>query len=63
MSIPRYPDDVTREWLSTVLNRGDTRATLSDVHVTAIGTGQTAGWAESRDTLSSAMTGRRAAIS
>jgi hypothetical protein len=41
MSIPRYPDDVTREWLSTVLNGGDARATLSDVHVAAIGTGQT----------------------
>jgi len=41
MSIPRYPDDVTREWLSTVLNRSDARATLSDVHVAAIGTGQT----------------------
>lgn len=41
MSIPRYPDDVTREWLSTVLNGGDSRATLSNVDVTAIGTGQT----------------------
>lgn len=41
MSIPRYPDDVTREWLSTVLNGGDSRATLSDGDVTAIGTGQT----------------------
>ena len=41
MSIPRYPDDVTVEWLSAVLNRGDARATLSDVHVVAIGTGQT----------------------
>jgi hypothetical protein len=41
MSIPRYPDDVTREWLSTVLNSGDARVTLSDVQVTAIGTGQT----------------------
>jgi hypothetical protein len=41
MSIPRYPEDVTREWLSTVLNTGEVRATLSDVHVVAIGTGQT----------------------
>jgi hypothetical protein len=41
MAIPRYPDDVTREWLSTVLNSGDAHVTLSDVQVTAIGTGQT----------------------
>jgi Phosphotransferase enzyme family len=41
MSIPRYPDDVTREWLSTVLNSGDAHVTLSDVQVIAIGTGQT----------------------
>jgi hypothetical protein len=41
MSIPRYPDDVTREWLSTALNSGDARVTLSDVQVSAIGTGQT----------------------
>ena len=41
MSIPRYPDDITLEWLSTVLNSGDARATLSDVDVSAIGTGQT----------------------
>jgi hypothetical protein len=41
MSIPRYPDDVTREWLSTVLNSADKHVTLSNVQVTAIGTGQT----------------------
>jgi hypothetical protein len=41
MSIPRYPHDVSREWLSAVLNRGSTRVTLSDVQVSAIGTGQT----------------------
>jgi hypothetical protein len=41
MSIPRYPDDITREWLSAVLNKGDARVPLSDVHVAAIGTGQT----------------------
>jgi Phosphotransferase enzyme family len=36
MSIPRYPGDVTREWLSAVL-----RSDVSDVDVAAIGTGQT----------------------
>ena len=41
MTIPRYPDDITLEWLSTVLNSGDARATLSDLDVSAIGTGQT----------------------
>jgi hypothetical protein len=39
--IPRYPHDVTVEWLSTVLNSGDTAAELSAVDVEAIGTGQT----------------------
>ena len=38
--IPRYPNDVTVEWLSTVLG-GDTPVSLSGVHVVAIGTGQT----------------------
>ncbi|MDT5304605.1 MAG: hypothetical protein QOE48_268, partial [Mycobacterium sp.] len=41
MPIPRYPDDITGEWLSTVLNSGDTPVRLSDVDVAAIGTGQT----------------------
>jgi hypothetical protein len=38
--IPRYPDDVTAEWLSAVLG-GDTPVPLSGVDVVAIGTGQT----------------------
>ncbi|HEY6855742.1 MAG TPA: phosphotransferase [Mycobacterium sp.] len=41
MPIPRYPDDITGEWLSAVLNSGDTPVRLSDVDVAAIGTGQT----------------------
>jgi hypothetical protein len=41
MSIPRYPDDITGEWLSTVLNSGETSVRLSGVDVEAIGTGQT----------------------
>jgi len=41
MSIPRYPGDVTREWLSAVLSSGGTPASVSDVDVAAIGTGQT----------------------
>jgi hypothetical protein len=36
MSIPRYPDDITTEWLSGVLD-----VPLSGVDVVAIGTGQT----------------------
>src|SRR5581483_11576651 len=40
MPIPRYPDDVTAEWLSAVLG-GDKPVELSAVDVTAIGTGQT----------------------
>jgi hypothetical protein len=40
MRIPRYPDDITTEWLSAVLG-GDTLVPLSGVDVTAIGTGQT----------------------
>jgi hypothetical protein len=38
--IPRYPNEVTVEWLSTVLG-GDTPVSLSGVDVVAIGTGQT----------------------
>ena len=41
MSIPRYPGDITREWLSAVLSSGDTPCRVSDVDVAAIGTGQT----------------------
>jgi hypothetical protein len=41
MAIPRYPDDVTVEWLSTVLSNRGTPARLSDIDVVAIGTGQT----------------------
>jgi hypothetical protein len=41
MSIPRYPDDVTREWLSAVLSSGGTPVEVSGVDVAAIGTGQT----------------------
>jgi hypothetical protein len=40
MPIPRYPDDVTAEWLSAVLG-GDTPVPLSGVEVVGIGTGQT----------------------
>jgi aminoglycoside phosphotransferase (APT) family kinase protein len=41
MSIPRYPGDVTGDWLSTVLSSGDSPVRVSDVDVAAIGTGQT----------------------
>jgi hypothetical protein len=41
MSIPRYPEDVTREWLSAVLSSPTTAVRVSDVDVAAIGTGQT----------------------
>lgn len=41
MSIPRYPDDVTREWLSTVLSSDDALVEVSEVDIAAIGTGQT----------------------
>jgi hypothetical protein len=41
MSIPRYPGDITREWLSAVLGSGDTPVRVSEVDVVAIGTGQT----------------------
>src|ERR1700723_697743 len=41
MSIPRYPGDITCEWLSAVLSSGDTPVRVSDVDVAAIGPGQT----------------------
>ena len=41
VAIPRYPDDITAEWLSTVLSNRGTPVRLSDVDVTSIGTGQT----------------------
>ena len=41
MSIPRYPDDITPEWLSAAVSRGDDPVQVSEVDVTAIGTGQT----------------------
>jgi Phosphotransferase enzyme family len=41
MPIPRYPDDITREWLSAVLSSGDTSVRVCEVDVAAIGTGQT----------------------
>ena len=41
MSIPRYPGDVSREWLSAVLSSANTPVRLSGVDVDAIGTGQT----------------------
>jgi aminoglycoside phosphotransferase (APT) family kinase protein len=41
VSIPRYPGDVTPEWLSTVLSERHPSVKVSDVDVVAIGTGQT----------------------
>jgi hypothetical protein len=41
MSIPRHPDDITPEWLSAAVSRGDDPVQVSEVDVTAIGTGQT----------------------
>ncbi len=41
MSIPRYPGDITAEWLSAALGRDDTTVRVTAVDVTAIGTGQT----------------------
>jgi aminoglycoside phosphotransferase (APT) family kinase protein len=41
MSIPRYPDDITAEWLSAALSRDDSIVRVSALDVTAIGTGQT----------------------
>jgi aminoglycoside phosphotransferase (APT) family kinase protein len=40
-SIPRYPGDVTPEWLSAVLSERHPTVEVSDVDVVAIGTGQT----------------------
>lgn len=40
-SIPRYPGDVTPEWLSAALSEYRTPVEVSDVDVVAIGTGQT----------------------
>jgi hypothetical protein len=40
-SIPRYPGDVTCEWLSTALSNCGAPVEVCDVDVTAIGTGQT----------------------
>ncbi|MGO8770014.1 MAG: phosphotransferase family protein [Mycobacterium sp.] len=41
MSIPRYPGDVTPEWLSAALSERRAPVEVSDVDVVAIGTGQT----------------------
>ncbi len=41
MSIPRYPADITPEWLSAAVSRGEDPVQVSEVDVTAIGTGQT----------------------
>jgi hypothetical protein len=41
MSIPRYPGDVTPEWLSAVLSSHGTPVEVTGVDVAAIGTGQT----------------------
>lgn len=41
MAIPRYPDDVTSEWLSAVLTNSGSPVEVSEVDVAAIGTGQT----------------------
>jgi hypothetical protein len=41
VSIPRYPGDVTPEWLSAALSEHRIPVQVSDVDVVAIGTGQT----------------------
>ena len=41
VSIPRYPGDVTPEWLSAALSEHRTAVEVADVDVVAIGTGQT----------------------
>ncbi|OBH05409.1 aminoglycoside phosphotransferase [Mycobacterium sp. E2699] len=41
VSIPRYPGDVTPEWLSAALSGRGAPVEVSDVDVAAIGTGQT----------------------
>ena len=39
--IPSAPAEVTPRWLSRVLSTGDRAVEVSDVDVTAVGTGQT----------------------
>jgi hypothetical protein len=41
VSIPRYPGDVTAQWLSAALSKRSPSVEVSDVDVVAIGTGQT----------------------
>lgn len=41
LSIPRYPADVTPQWLSTVLSQRGTPVEVTESDVAAIGTGQT----------------------
>lgn len=41
MAIPRYPGDVTSQWLSAALSEGGRPVEVSKVSVTAVGTGQT----------------------
>jgi Phosphotransferase enzyme family len=41
VSIPRYPGDVTPEWLSAALSERRESVEVSDVDIVAIGTGQT----------------------
>src|SRR5271163_541325 len=41
VSIPRYPGDVTPEWLSAALSERGTPVGVAEADVTAIGTGQT----------------------
>lgn len=41
VAIPRFPSDVTSEWLSAVLSHGDDVVDVTAVSVTAVGTGQT----------------------
>ena len=41
LSIPRYPGDVTPQWLSAALSGDGTPVEVADVEVVAIGTGQT----------------------
>jgi aminoglycoside phosphotransferase (APT) family kinase protein len=41
MAIPRHPDDITPEWLSAAVSRGEDPVQVSEVDVTAVGTGQT----------------------
>jgi hypothetical protein len=41
LSIPRYPGDVTAQWLTAALSGGGTPVEVADVDVVAIGTGQT----------------------